>query len=42
MTMPEAMTVKHPMFNHIYPGDCRDVLKTFQPESVDLIVTSPP
>jgi len=32
----------HPRRNHLYTGDCLDVLKTFEPESIDLIVTSPP
>jgi site-specific DNA-methyltransferase (adenine-specific)/site-specific DNA-methyltransferase (cytosine-N4-specific) len=32
----------HPQRNHFYLGDCRQVLADFAPESVDLIVTSPP
>ncbi len=32
----------HPWLNHIYCGDCREILPTFEPESIDLIVTSPP
>ena len=28
--------------NHIYQGDCLEVLKEFPDESVDLIITSPP
>lgn len=35
-------TMIHPIRNHIYEGDCRSVLKTFEAQSVDLIVTSPP
>ncbi len=30
------------MSSKVYPGDCRDVLKALQRESVDLVVTSPP
>src|SRR4051812_49098330 len=30
------------MENCILQGDCRDVLKQISPESVDLIITSPP
>ncbi len=33
---------RHPLVNHIYEGDCREVLSQFEPETVDLIVTSPP
>ena len=33
---------QHPWLNYIYHGDCREVLPMFAPESVDLIVTSPP
>ena len=40
--MSEATNIIHPIRNHIYEGDCRDVLKIFESESVDLIVTSPP
>ena len=32
----------HPIPNHIYNGDCRDVLPLFRAESIYLIVTSPP
>lgn len=32
----------HPIPNHIYNADCRDVLQHFAAESIDLIVTSPP
>ena len=32
----------HPLPNHIYNGDCRDILPVFEPESIDLVVTSPP
>ena len=28
--------------NHIYQGDCLDVLKTFPDESIDMCITSPP
>lgn len=28
--------------NHIYQGDCLEVMKTFPDESIDLVVTSPP
>ena len=28
--------------NHIYHGDCLEVLKEFPDESVDLVITSPP
>lgn len=34
--------ISHPMLNHIYNGDCRVVLPRFAPESIDLVVTSPP
>jgi len=34
--------VTHPINDHIYSGDCREILPLFQPETVDLIVTSPP
>ena len=33
---------RHPLINHIYEGDCREVLSQFEPDTVDLIVTSPP
>jgi len=33
---------EHPIRNRIYTGDCLSILKTFQPKTVDLIVTSPP
>ena len=33
---------RDPIRNHIYEGDCLDVLQTFDAESIDLIVTSPP
>jgi len=33
---------EHPMLDHIYLGNCREVLPLFAPESIDLIVTSPP
>lgn len=39
-SMPES--VRHPIPNHIYTGDCREILPLFEPESVDLIITSPP
>lgn len=32
----------HPIPDHIYNADCRDVLPKFRSESVDLIITSPP
>jgi len=32
----------HPILDHLYTGDCLDVLRDFAAESVDLIVTSPP
>ena len=32
----------HPIPNHIYQGDCREILPLFAPESIDLVVTSPP
>ena len=28
--------------NHIYQGDCLEVLRTFPNESIDLVITSPP
>ncbi|MBC7235447.1 MAG: site-specific DNA-methyltransferase, partial [Chloroflexi bacterium] len=40
--MPEKTVARHPIRNHIYTGDCLDVLKTFETESVDLVITSPP
>ena len=33
---------KHPILNHVYEGDCLDVLEQFEPDTVDLVVTSPP
>ena len=33
---------KHPLVNHIYEGDCREVLSQFELHTIDLIVTSPP
>lgn len=33
---------RHPVRNHIYTGDCREIVPLFEPESIDLIVTSPP
>jgi len=32
----------HPLPDHIYEGDCLDVLRRFEAESIDLVVTSPP
>jgi site-specific DNA-methyltransferase (adenine-specific)/site-specific DNA-methyltransferase (cytosine-N4-specific) len=32
----------HPIPDHFYLGDCREILPTFEPSSVNLIVTSPP
>jgi site-specific DNA-methyltransferase (adenine-specific) len=37
-----AASDSHPMPNHIYNADCRGVLPLFQPDSIDLVVTSPP
>jgi DNA modification methylase len=34
--------ILHPQFNTIYQGDTTAILPTFQDESVDLIITSPP
>jgi len=33
---------KHPWPDHIYQGDCRDILAKFDAETIDLVVTSPP
>ena len=33
---------QHPWPDHIYQGDCRDVLPKFEAETIDLVVTSPP
>lgn len=33
---------RHPHSDHLYTGDCRDILPRFAAESIDLIVTSPP
>ena len=33
---------EHPLPDHIYQGDCRDILPVFRSNSMDLIVTSPP
>lgn len=38
----EETQSSHPLPDHIYEGDCGEVLPTFAPESVDLIITSPP
>ncbi len=32
----------HPLLDHLYEGDCRQILPLFAPESVNLVVTSPP
>jgi len=32
----------HPILDHIYDGDCREILPLFASESVNLVVTSPP
>jgi site-specific DNA-methyltransferase (adenine-specific)/site-specific DNA-methyltransferase (cytosine-N4-specific) len=32
----------HPLSDHIYQGDCRDILPEFAADSIDLVVTSPP
>jgi len=32
----------HPQLDHLYEGDCRQILPSFRAASVDLIVTSPP
>jgi DNA modification methylase len=34
--------VVHPLHNTLYHGNCEDILPLFAPETVDLIVTSPP
>ena len=31
-----------PILDHFYNGDCREILPLFEPETVDLVVTSPP
>jgi len=35
-------SVLHPLHDHFYNGDCREILPSFQAETVDLVVTSPP
>jgi len=35
-------SVLHPLHDHFYKGDCREILPSFQAETVDLVVTSPP
>lgn len=34
--------MKKVKLNHIYQGDCLEVLRTFPNESIDLVITSPP
>lgn len=34
--------MKHPRRNHIYIGNVMDIVPTFQDESIDMIMTSPP
>ncbi|MCA9216143.1 MAG: site-specific DNA-methyltransferase [Planctomycetales bacterium] len=36
------MSDNHPQLNHIYHGDARQVLQSFEDESIDCVVTSPP
>lgn len=33
---------EHPLSDHIYQGDCGDILPEFAADSIDLVVTSPP
>jgi DNA modification methylase len=40
--MDTQRAAKHPLLNHLYLGDCLDVLKTFGDATIDLVVTSPP
>jgi len=35
-------SAKHPLLNHLYLGDCLDILRTFADETINLVVTSPP
>jgi len=38
----DGMVGATPKLGYIYHGDCLEILKTFRPASVDLIITSPP
>lgn len=38
----DGMVGAAPKLDRIYHGDCLEILKTFRPASVDLIITSPP
>lgn len=39
---PDQGRPTQPLLDHIYNGDCREILPLFDSESVDLVVTSPP
>jgi DNA modification methylase len=42
MTLASVMIAPSPAVNRLIRGDCIDVMQTFAPASVDLIVTDPP